>query len=102
VSFDLAVWYPDQRFTNEEALSVYRALCEGDQSGLQPNPSVAAFYAEFAAVDPEIDDVPDERIDDHDFCLWSVAYDRSDRHVIFCCVWPKSSESRATAPEWSL
>lgn len=81
---------PDRRLTDEDALGVYRALCDGDGSGLQPNPAVVAFYAELTATHPEIDDVPDDRIDDHDFCPWSAAHDRSDRHVIMCSVWPKA------------
>jgi hypothetical protein len=92
MSFDLAVWHPDRPLTNEDALGIYRALCDGDVSGLQPNPAVAAFHAELTATYPEIDEVPDDRIDDQDFCPWSAAHARSDRHVIMCCVWPKADD----------
>jgi len=39
---------------------------------------------------PEIDTVPDDRIDDHDYCPWSCALDRSPGHVIMACVWSKA------------
>jgi len=90
VSFDLAVWYPDKRLTNDEAGERYSQLCEGNVQGLRPNPAVDAFYQELTAMHPEIDDVPDDRVDDTDYCPWSIAFDRSDAHLIICSVWSKA------------
>ncbi len=39
---------------------------------------------------PEIDDISEDQIDDHDLCPWSIAFDRSEGHIIMCCVWSKA------------
>jgi len=90
MSCDYSVWHTTKRFTHDEAGEVHRRLCESDLHDVEPSPRVAAFYAELTALHPEIDTVPDDRIDDHDYCPWSCAMDRSESHVIVCCVWPKA------------
>jgi len=65
-------------------------LCGGNVDGIEPSPNVDAFYAEFTAKHPEIDDVPEEEIDNTDLCPWSIAFDRSPGHLILCCVWSKA------------
>jgi hypothetical protein len=90
MSFDLAVWYPHQQLSAERALLVYQGLCEGNLSELKPHPAIDAFYEELAAKHPELDDAPEEQLDDHDLCPWSIAHDRSDRHMIICAVWSKA------------
>ncbi len=90
MSCDLGVWFPHNRLSNQEASALYGRLCEGDTGGVQPHPAVDAFYTELTARHPEIDTVPDDRIDDHDYCPWSCAIDRSPGHVIMSCVWPKA------------
>jgi hypothetical protein len=90
MSFDLAVWYPSSRLTDEEALKMYQKLCEGDASVVAAHPSVDAFYGEITSIHPQIDDIPDDRIDDTDYCPWSIAFDRSPGHLIMCCVWSKA------------
>ena len=90
MSYDLAVWYPTTRMSNQEATQVYINLCENDTSGVAPNPAVDAFYQELVGIHPEIDDVPDDKLDDTDYCPWSIAHDRSPGHVIMCCAWSKS------------
>ena len=27
---------------------------------------------------------------DHDLCPWSIAFDRSEGHIIICCVWSRA------------
>jgi hypothetical protein len=87
MSYDLGVWFPHKSLSNEDALEQYYELCNGDISGLQPNPAIDAFYRELCTLHPEIDDVPEDKIGDFDFSPWSVSHDRSDRHVILSCVW---------------
>lgn len=91
MSFDLGVWYPHQRTGNDEARDLYLRLCDGDTSAVAPHPAVDAFYAELTARHPEIDTIPEERVDDHDYCPWSCRLDRSPGHVIMSCVWPKAT-----------
>jgi hypothetical protein len=90
VSCDYAVWHTQSRLTDAEALELYGKLCQGDPSGVSPSSSIAAFNAEITSLHPEIDSVPDERIDDLDLSPWSVAFDRSAGHLIMSCVWSKA------------
>ena len=92
MSFDLGVWYPDKRITNEEAGKLYLRVCDGDTSGVVPNPAVDAFYTELTAKHPEIDEVPREKTNDRDYSPCSCKLDRSPGHVIMCCVWPKATD----------
>jgi hypothetical protein len=94
MSFDLGIWYPDKRLSVAEAGERYGRLCEGDTDGLVEHPAVQAFYEELIAKHPEIDDIPEERIDDHEYCPWSIAMDRSAGHVIMCCVWSRAEYVR--------
>jgi hypothetical protein len=91
MSCDYGVWYPHKRLRNEEAGELYQRLCDGDASGVAPHPAIDAFYAELTARHPEIDAIPKERVDDHDYCPWSCKHDRSAGHVIVCCVWPTAT-----------
>ena len=91
MSCDLAVWYPQKRIRNEEATELYLRLCDGDTSGVAPHPAIDAFYADLTAKHPEIDRIPEEKIDDHDYCPWSCKLDHSPSYVIMCCVWSKAS-----------
>jgi hypothetical protein len=90
MSCDFAVWFPYQRLSDSEAGKLYTRLCQSDTNGVQPHPAVDAFYADLIAKYPEIDTVPDDRIDDHDYCPWSCALDHSPGHVIMPCVWSKA------------
>jgi hypothetical protein len=91
MSCDLGVWYPQKRIGNKEAGELYARLCDGDSSGVVPHPAIDAFYAELTAKHPEIDAIPRERIDDHDYCPWSCNIDHSPGHVIMSCVWSKAA-----------
>jgi hypothetical protein len=90
MSCDYSVWNSPQRFTPQEAGEVHGRLCESDLSDVEPSPKIGAFYAELIARHPEIDTVPEDKIDDHDLCPWSCALDRSEAHVIMPCVWSKA------------
>lgn len=90
MSFDLGVWHPTKRLTHEQAGKLYATLCESQTDGVTPHPAVDAFYAELTARYPEIDTVPDDRIDDREYCPWSCALDRSPGHVIMPCVWSQA------------
>lgn len=92
MSCDYAVWFPHKHLSDAEAGAMYLALCDGDTSGVLAHPSVDAFYDELVAKHPEIDDIPDDQVDDHDLCPWSVAFDRSGGHLIMCCVWSKAND----------
>ena len=70
---------------------MYLRLCDGDARALAPHPSIDAFYAELTARHPEIDTIPKEKSDDHDYCPWSCKLDYSPSYVIMCCVWSKAS-----------
>lgn len=90
MSCDYGVWFPVKRLPNKDAGLLYTALCDGDVSGVQLHPSVDAFYNDVVSKHPQIDDIPESEIDNHDLCPWSIAFDRSPGHLIMCCVWPKA------------
>jgi hypothetical protein len=94
MSFDLAVWYPDRRLSSEEAGQRYGRLCEGEVGEVVENPSVLAFHEELTAKHPELDDIPEEKLDDREYCPWSVQMDRSPGHVTMCCVWSRAEYVR--------
>jgi hypothetical protein len=97
MSFDLAVWNTDKRLSNDEAGLLYRDLCESRTDGVRAHPGIEAFYGELTAKHPEIDTVPDDQIDDLDLCPWSIAHDRSQGHIIMCCVWSRAEYVRKLA-----
>jgi hypothetical protein len=90
MSYDLAVWYPHERLDGAAATKVYAALCDGKPTSLRDHPAVQAFYDELYAAHPELDDVPEDRVDDHDYCPWSCAHDRSGAHIVMSCIYSQS------------
>ena len=89
MSFDVALWYRAKPMGRAEALSFYKSLCEGDTSDIEPNPAVATFVREVTAKYPQIDDVPEEQLDE---CPWNIAFDQSEGHVIICIAWSRCDE----------
>ena len=87
MSYDLAIWFPNQVLSDEQALKQYYELCDENISALIPHPSIGRFYLELYRIHPEIDDVPEDKLGDFDFSPWSVAHDLSDRHLMLSCVW---------------
>ncbi len=89
MSFDLGVWHLASGPGAARAGDVYGRLCEGDLSDVIPHPSVAAFLEEITERFPQIDEWPEETIDD---CPWNVAFDVSDAHVLMCIAWSRCEE----------
>ena len=90
MSCDFAVWHTSKRLSHQQASELYAKLCEHDTSGVEPSPAIGAFYEELTAKHPEIDNVPEEKIDDNELCPWSIALDRSSGHIIMSSVWSKA------------
>jgi hypothetical protein len=90
MSCDFGVWYSEKALTKKEAGAIYVSLCEHWPFLEGENPAVAAFYDELTRRWPEIDKIPEEKIDDHDYCPWSCALDHSGMAVVMPCVWPKA------------
>src|SRR4051812_8527184 len=91
MSFDLGVWYPHHRLSDSEAGKTYGSLCEnGAADRVQPHPAVEAFYDELTVIHPEIDTIPEERIDDTDYCPWSCALSHSPAYVLMACVFSQA------------
>jgi hypothetical protein len=79
VSFDLAVWYSDKVLSVKESGELYVKLCEQTWIPTEDHPAVQAFYDELCLAYPEIDTLPEDKVDD---CPWSCAHDRSGWHVL--------------------
>ena len=90
MSCDYSVWHTASPLSSAEAGELHVRLCDGDASEVLPHPGIAAFYAELTAQHPEIDDIPPDQVGNPDRCPWSVAFDRSEGHIIMCCVWSKA------------
>lgn len=94
VSFDLCAFFPKRHLSNEEAARLYHAACDGKVSELESElvatPALRAFHDELCALHPQIDDIPEDRLDDHEYCPWSIAHDVTDWTVIMCCVWSRA------------
>ncbi|EHR5764787.1 TPA: hypothetical protein ACMD08_004470 [Vibrio parahaemolyticus] len=90
MSFDIAILSLEKRVSNSEASEIYAELLEGNYSNVVENAAIEDLYRELTAMHPEIDGIPDEKIDDIDFCPWSCEFDKSAAHIIISSVWPKS------------
>lgn len=75
--------HTQERLSAEQAGELHQHLCAGDTSGVAAHPGLARFHA-------ELDDCPEDKLDDEEFCPWSAAFDRSEWHVIMSCVWPRA------------
>ncbi len=58
-------------------------------------PQLPPFYADLTERWPEIDSVPEQRVDDKAYCPWSCALNRSGMAVVMCCVWSMADELAA-------
>ena len=87
MSCDFGVWYSETPLTSKQAATIYAALCEQWPFLEGENPAVHAFYNELTRRWPELDTVPDEKIDDKDYCPWSCAISHSGMAVVTACVW---------------
>src|ERR1022692_1910864 len=92
MSFDLGVWQSDVALTDEEAAEIYVKLCKSELVLPGESKSIEAFYNELTARWIEIDNVPEDKVDDVDYCPWSCALDRSGMHVIMPCVWSMADQ----------
>ncbi|MGA3295739.1 MAG: hypothetical protein ABSE45_17375 [Candidatus Acidiferrales bacterium] len=93
MSFDLAVWKADDPgLTDSDAGKIFLQLCDGAHEGWPAAPEVEAFYRELTQRYPELDDLPEEEVDN---CPWSARLDRSAHHVIMTVVWSRADEIRS-------
>ena len=90
MSWDCAVWHSNSVKNKDDAEILYRKLCEGDTSLIGPTQRIQDFYEELTAKHPEIDDMGEDEIDNLDLCPWSVAFDKSEGHIIMSCVFIKT------------
>jgi hypothetical protein len=92
MSFDLAVLSAKRPLNPEAVGQIYVQLCEEPDTWatlLEPDERVDAFVTETTTRWPQIDDVPEEEVDD---CPWNVAFDQSPAHAISCISWSRAEE----------
>ena len=92
MSMDIGVFYTERPHTDQDALNRYIAFCEADDLTpyIEASPTVASFLEELTATYPQIDDIPEDELDD---CPWSCAFDVSDGHVLMSMVSSKYEET---------
>ncbi len=91
MSYDVSVWFSSRPIRPEEAGPFHVALCDGRRDGLESSPRVRRFVDELTARYPQIDDVPDDKVDE---CPWTIAFDQSEGHVIMCIARSRSEEMK--------
>lgn len=91
MSYDLAVLSTDKPMTKAQAIAVFRCISEEQEIGdwLVDHESVRRFVTDLAADYPQIDDLPEEKLDD---CPWSCGFDWGTRWVIMSMVWSRCQE----------
>ncbi len=92
MSFDLAVLSGQKRLIPADAGQIYVQLCEEPDTWsdlLEADDRVAAFVDEITARWPQIDDVPEDEVDD---CPWNIEFDQSPAHAISCIAWSRAEE----------
>ena|SRR5208337_5302636 len=95
MSFDLGVWHSEVPLTNAQAAEIYVHLCQNWPYLKGESPSIAAFYDDLIRRWPEIDTVPEEEIDNMNYCPWSCALPHSGMAVVMACVWSMAEEVEA-------
>lgn len=100
-SCDFMVWRPGTSSDAAAARELYAALGAGDTTGVQPSPSIAAFYRELTTMHPERPTANDRAtatpsnasesfpwdVDERDACPWAAAIEQSPGHLIVRCTW---------------
>jgi len=91
MSFDLGVFYTEKTHSDEEATKRYVAYCEAEDLTpfIEPSEKVASFLKELTSQYPQIDDWPEEDLDN---CPWSIAFDVSEGHILMPMVFSKAEE----------
>lgn len=92
MSCDYGVWYSERSLTNDEAATVYTALCEKWPFLAGENTSVRTFYDELTHHWPELGTVPSDKIGDKEYCPWSCEISHSGMAVVAACVWPMANK----------
>lgn len=92
VSFDLAVFSAVRSLTADEARDVYVRLGDGEDwtAMLEADERVDQFADEIRARWPDIDDLPDEEVDDSP---WSIGFDVSLAYMIVSFVWSRVDDA---------
>ena len=83
MSFDLCVLDTNLTITADEANQLYQQALDAEEAG-EPNEKVNSFIREITSHYPQIDDYPDDDVDD---CPWNVAFDVTETSVIICMSW---------------
>lgn len=90
MSWTCAVWHSNSVKSKEDAEKLYEKLCINDTSLIGPTQRIQDFYEELTAKHPEVDDVSEDEINNLDICPWSIAFDKSEGHIIMSCVFSRA------------
>ena len=88
MSYDLAVLNTNKAMTKGQAIEVFGRICEEEDTGnwLVDHERIKRFVADLTADYPQIDDLPEDKLDD---CPWSCGFDWGTRWVIMSMVWSR-------------
>ena len=92
MSCDYGVWYSETPISNREATEIYTGLCEKWPYLEGENQDVRDFYEELVSRWPEVDTIPEEKLEDKEYCPWSCEICHSGMAVVTACVWPMAGK----------
>jgi hypothetical protein len=92
MSFRLTVWYSAEQLSKAAAMEIDSALCEDHIEVVPEHKAIDSFYLDLIERYPEIDSIPEDRIDDSDYCPWSEALTKTPRHVSMNCVFSQAQK----------
>lgn len=81
MSFDLGVFYTEKPHSDDDAGERYVAYCQEDNLSpwVEHSPKVAAFLKELTAQYPDINESPEQNVDESP---WAAGFDVSEGHVL--------------------
>jgi hypothetical protein len=79
MSFNLVVWYSDQKIPDEKGIELYKKIHRGQTDSLTPNKNIEKFFTELTSRYAPLEEV---LYGDVEHSVWACAFDKSDRHVV--------------------
>jgi len=86
MGYDLIAWSAEDRFSDDEAKSIYGQICGDGQTALRTTERVERFYRDLIKRYPEFDGEND------DSSPWSCEIEKTGSYVRVECVWSKADE----------
>ena len=88
------IWYSPRKVSHRFARRFYQKLCKGCLKNFSDHPTIDKFYFELTSYHPEINDVPENEIDNFDLSPWLNPIYRKPGLIYLSCVKEKNEHVR--------